>query len=260
MLPKFLNRTSELYVEDVGIGESSASVYRMEIGSGVIYLKLDCGKEHRNVFVEAENAVWMRSCCSVPDVLAASTSAVGSWMITAELTGVSMRSALKVADGPGQRALIRLYARAVRGLHATDVSGLEVPRWGTRELLERANLRVQEELFDFRSFSIANEGMWPEALMQGLASRAPTAARIALTHGDCSTDNVIIEPDGRVGYIDLARAGLGDPARDVAVACACLREFGGDAEAYFLREYGSGSCSSEALAWYEDIARLFWCG
>jgi hypothetical protein len=50
--------------------------------------------------------------------------------------------------------------------------------------------------------------------------RRPHPDNTRLRHGDFSLDQVIIGPDGGLGFIDWDRAGVGNPAADLASAAA----------------------------------------
>ncbi len=85
-----------------------------------------------------------------------------------------------------------------------------------------------------------------DAVLGRLADRPPRAARPTAVHGDFSLDQVILDDDAGIGFVDLDRAGMGDPAHDVASFIAhliCTGRAGADFAAdplagAFLAAYG----------------------
>jgi aminoglycoside phosphotransferase (APT) family kinase protein len=53
-------------------------------------------------------------------------------------------------------------------------------------------------------------------VVQRLAATAPAGNPKVLCHGDFSTDQVVVDSHGEPGLIDWDRAGVGDPATDLA--------------------------------------------
>lgn len=89
------------------------------------------------------------------------------------------------------------------------------------------------------------------------AADAP-APRQVLVHGDFSADQVLVDAAGDVRMIDFDRAGLGDPARDLAgyAVDAALRGSGTLAFGDLLGGYaaeGGAAAAADAAAWQQWI-------
>lgn len=156
-------------------------------------------RERLDVAQRAANAV------RVPRLMAASTA---SALLAVEyLPGRSLDAALadqtaKADVAAAGEALARVHQSDSAGLSATDLAGHD----GTANLV--ATLRP-------------NLAQRVTGAVAALArSAAPYRAASALCHGDFSLDQVIVDDAGQLALVDWDRAGIGNPAADLASACA----------------------------------------
>ena len=91
-------------------------------------------------------------------------------------------------------------------------------------------------------------------LVDRLAAAAPAVDREHPVHGDFSTDQVVVDPAGRIAITDWDRAGWADPAVDLG----SLRAAGLDPAAYdeVLAGYSSLLTPPATVDWYLARARL----
>ena len=92
------------------------------------------------------------------------------------------------------------------------------------------------------------------AVVDRLAAAAPAVHLERPGHGDFSTDQVIVDPAGRIGITDWDRAGWADPAADLG----SLRAAGLDPAAYdeVLGGYTSVREEPPTVGWHRLRARL----
>ncbi|MFJ8959684.1 phosphotransferase [Lentzea sp. NPDC102401] len=67
-------------------------------------------------------------------------------------------------------------------------------------------------------FDDDNLGVTPEELLHRLVATAPSAEDLVVAHGDFCPPNVVLRPDGSTVLIDVARLGVSDRHRDIALA------------------------------------------
>lgn len=254
-------RCNKWVFEAVSIGESSALTFKIvDPARKVRYLKIDSGHSRDDLLLEVDKFRWVNGFFPVANVLHSGSNSYMSWMVTEEVPGASVKYRLSHASVDERDRIITTYASALSSLHQSNHDMPLTYRADPFELLRMARCRIDNRVFNLERFASANGGRDPDRLWHILMETIPSCSNQTLVHGDYSTNNVIIDEDGSVALIDVGRSGLGDPHIDVAVACACLREFGHDAPQKFIRAYGERSWKADTLAWFEEMARLFWCG
>lgn len=136
----------------------------------------------------------------------------------------------------------------------------------TRDIRERLELLVDAypEFADYRQWKVAGAEMdhrYGDLLDELAACEDRIAPRYAVfIHGDLTPHNVLFDPgSNRVEFLDLARAGLGDPVLDVGKFIAALvRE--GWADPHPRRDRGADPLVQRVLscgrAWSDDFVEL----
>jgi aminoglycoside phosphotransferase (APT) family kinase protein len=139
-----------------------------------------------------------------------------------------------LAQGGSLRTVLWESGRALARLHNGPRAGGERDSARTRPgsaAVSRAAAETAAQL----------SGLCPELaprvrrLLDELAAGAPVAGEPVFCHGDFSTDQVVVDGEGRPGLIDWDHAGWGDPASDLASAEAA--GLTGDALEDFLEGY-----------------------
>lgn len=155
------------------------------------------------------------------------------------LPGTSLHDLVLAGTATPQH--LRDMGAAVAGLHALPVRQLRVrtTEEDARDV-RRAAAAVRRLRPDLARLSRAVQASVEQALPQ-------RGATPVTSHGDLSTDQVVVGQDGRTGLVDLDRVVAAEPAADLGSALAamhvdaCLADVGGDvgaAAATLLHGYG----------------------
>jgi aminoglycoside phosphotransferase len=81
---------------------------------------------------------------------------------------------------------------------------------------------------------------------------------IVVVHGDTTLSNLMIDPEGNVGFIDCGSAGRGDRYLDLAVLAGDIADHHGtDAAAGFAAAYGERTWDTAKARFYLDLYELF---
>jgi aminoglycoside phosphotransferase (APT) family kinase protein len=99
------------------------------------------------------------------------------------------------------RALARVHDRTPAGMPATDLADPAATTELVGAVLPHLRNRVED-------------------LLAALQSRRPPAAEPAVCHGDFSLDQVVVDADGALAFVDWDRGGAGVPAADLGSAVA----------------------------------------
>ncbi len=79
-----------------------------------------------------------------------------------------------------------------------------------------------------------------------------------MAHGDAAWNNMIVAPDGTVGFIDCGHAGRADRYLDLAVAAAEVDDhLGPSGIKIFAEAYGERRWNARKAAFYADLYELF---
>ena len=91
-----------------------------------------------------------------------------------------------------------------------------------------------------------------------LAADAPRITEdIVLVHGDATFDNLLIDRDGNLGFIDCGHAGRGDRTLDLEAVTSDIEEhFGPQWIEHFARSYGT-ALNPAKLRFFDDLYELF---
>ena len=164
---------------------------------------------------------WMSGRLRSPEVICWDSDGEHQYLLMSRVTG-EMCCTRRFLEQP--KELVRLLAEAVRQLWDTDISDCPVTRNADTELKE-ARFRVENGLVDIDNVepSTFGEGGFkdPADLLTWLERNKPSFEP-ALSHGDLCLPNILID-GGKIGYIDIGDAGIGDKWRDLALLSRSLR-------------------------------------
>jgi aminoglycoside 3'-phosphotransferase II len=241
-------------------GLGGASVFRVSHHrDGCRYLKLAWGPEAQPLRSEIARTEWlsshhirvpkflMKACTE--DVTACLMTAVPGWHLI-----TSPPPCPAALDLP---AAMRVIGHGLARLHNVPVADCpfdEMPR--TR--LARALDDIDHNRVDASQFDDRNAGIPPHRLYRRLASTVPAGEDIVVVHGDPTLENLLIGPDGELGFIDCGHAGCSDRYLDLAVVDMDLRaSFGRDAAEGFIAAYGIRDWNDRKAAFFRDLYELF---
>lgn len=152
-------------------------------------------------------------------------------------------------------AVVDHLARGLRALHATPIADCPFDETTANRLaLARqmiAKGQIHNENFDERNRQIA-----PLDLYQRLVTAMPEPDLVAV-HGDAKFDNILIDDDGHVGFIDCGRAGRGDRYLDLEAVTSDIEDhLGPQWIEPFARCYGI-TLDAVKLRFFDDLYELF---
>jgi aminoglycoside phosphotransferase len=238
----------------VSTGMSGAGVWRIAAcdSDEAQYLKLGSGETAAELRAEAERTIWLRSrSIRVPRIVHA---------FYCEDFAAVMMSALPGTAADEETAIrhIPSLARAFRRLHALPVD--ECPFDETFQVrLDRARRSVEAGQIDAGDFFARNASLTPMQLYARLENALPRAPEdLVVVHGDAWLSNLIIGPDGEIGFVDCGRSGRGDRYVDLAVLFDSFAELlGEEAATTFMLAYGIREPDSKKLGFFRDLYELF---
>jgi aminoglycoside phosphotransferase len=240
--------------EPVDEGMSGAAVFRLpDPAGGCQYLKIASGRDAGPLAREIVRTEWLaRRGVRVPEFLMrAGTERVAAVLMTA----VHGR---RLAPGDADaRAAAGAIGRGLARLHAVPVADCpfdETP--GMR--MRRARKMVERNEVDAGQFDDRNAGISPAALYERLARAIPADEDPVVVHGDATLSNLVIGPDGELGFIDCGDAGRSDRYVDLAILEAELRTgFGPDVARCFTTAYGVRAWNEQKAAFFRDLYEFF---
>ncbi|MFD6418465.1 aminoglycoside 3'-phosphotransferase [Streptomyces sp. NPDC060194] len=251
--------------EPVVLGLSGARVVRLRDAGGrpVAYVKLAVAPGLvTDLLHEADRlTVLGRIGLPVPPVLDSGVRDGWTWLLTGVQPGRPASDPWPAAERAG---VVALLARAARVLHGFGgIAGARYDRTPAG-LLRLARRRVEAGLVD-RAWSAAGVQGPPAAVaLKECEERAQALGPgpATLVHGDLSLPNVLITPERTFGFVDLARAGRGDPHADLADLVRSLRndlnpQFGEADVELFLDAYGRDRVEPERLALHDELETFF---
>src|SRR5262249_53519021 len=98
----------------------------------------------------------------------------------------------------------------------------------------------------------------PDMLYRRLVAAAAATEDIVVTHGDATLENMLIDVDGELGFIDCGHAGRSDRYLDLALVEADLRaDFGPEAAEAFKAAYGVRDWDDGKAAFFRDLYEFF---
>ncbi|NJC33525.1 aminoglycoside 3'-phosphotransferase-1 [Sphingomonas jejuensis] len=236
------------------VGESGASVYRLHNnGAADLYLKQGRGRFAGDVTDELVRLAWLGGKMPVPDIVHFRADADKAMLLTTAMPGRTAYQLLEEGAGPD---LVDALAEPMRRLHAIPVDSCPFTAdHGHRLSLARKRIDaglVEEDDFDEERAGWSAEQVWDE-----LTAMLPLPMERAVTHGDFSLDNLLIEGGRVVGCIDLGRVGVADPYQDLAILWNCLGEFGPAYQDRLFSAYGIDAPDEDRLRFHLMLDELF---
>ncbi len=220
-----------VFVEIQRSYNAPSQVYRVTKKNAVnVYLKVG-----PNLKAERDRLIWLVGRLPVPRVKLFVTHQGEDYLLLSELSG-------KTADNETWREradqVVRLFARAVRVVHAIDPNGCPFDSQ-VSVLLRIAKNMAEKGQVEQPQFNQAYRHMTPIEVYQRVLELCPPEIGSVFTHGDCCLPNILITNDCRFGFVDVGMAGVGDPWRDLALAIRSIRRNLGEIWVMpFLAEYG----------------------
>jgi aminoglycoside phosphotransferase len=243
--------------EQVQEGMGGAAVFRLPGDRGQDradrFLKLARGPEAALLAREIARTEWLsRHQQHVPEIL---MKACTENVVAILMTAVAGRH---LGSGDGDvLALARTIGRGMARLHAMPVADCPFDET-LRVRMRRAREAVERNLVDASQFDCRNAGLSPAELYERLVHAIPGAEELVVVHGDATLSNLLVRPDGELGFIDCGHAGRADRYVDLAIVEAELRTgFGPDAARSFIAAYGIHPWDERRAAFFSDLYELF---
>lgn len=153
-------------------------------------------------------------------------------------------------------SLVPAIARALAGLHALSAADCPFDE-SLAVRLERARHTIEQGGVDARHFAPRNRNATPQDLFARLVA-SPPAEDFVVAHGDLTLSNMVIGPNGDVGFIDCGHVGRADRYLDLGVLAGEIADhFGRRLVTTFARAYGVPRWDVRKAAYYSDLYELF---
>src|SRR5829696_5958879 len=237
--------------EPVTSGMSGAEVFRLRT-EPARYLKFAEGGAADPVRQEIARTVWLgKQGVRVPPIVRTHDNDGAVAMETQALPGVPAHR----CDWPTTQ-LLPVLGRALAKLHALPAA--ECPFDESLAVrLARAQRAIARGEVNAKHFATRNRGVTPEAILARVTANPPLED-LVVAHGDASLSNMVVAPDGAIGFIDCGHAGRADRYLDLAVIADEIDEyFGRRAIKIFADAYGGGRWNATKAAFYADLYELF---
>lgn len=247
-------RLGDYRFQSVKRGMSDAQTFRLRGPSGqTLYLKAAMAEALTEFRDEIERTRWLAArTIKVPDILDVfDDDRLGIALMTA-LPGAHPHEAAQPAAD-----IVASLARGLRTLHAFPSADCPFDET-TAARLARARAMIAAGRVDPDEFDDRNLGRSPLELYRRLAADAPRITEdIVLVHGDATFDNLLIDRDGDLGFIDCGHAGRGDRTLDLEAVTSDIEEhFGPQWIEHFARSYGT-ALNPANLRFFDDLYELF---
>ena len=235
-------------------GMSDAQIFRLRGPTAkTLYLKAALADALSEFRSEVERTQWLSARnVRVPDIIDVfDDGRLGVALMTALPGSHPHEDALPVAD------VIAHLARGLRALHA--LAATDCPFDETIAVrLTRARTMIAEGRVNPEEFDDRNLRHSPLAIYRQLAADALRIEEdIVLVHGDATFDNLLIDANGNLGFIDCGHAGRGDRYLDLETVTSDIEEhLGPQWIEPFARSYGI-ELDSVKLRFFDDLYELF---
>jgi len=242
---------ADMAAEPVTSGMSGAEVFRLRT-SPARYLKFAEGGAADPVRQEIARTVWLgKQGVRVPPILRTHDNGDAIAMETQALPGVPAHR----CDWPKTQLLLAL-GRALAVFHALPAADCPFDE-SLAVRLGRAQQAIARGEVDAKHFATRNRGVTPEAILARVTANPPPED-LVVAHGDASLSNMVVAPDGAIGFIDCGHVGRADRYLDLAVIADEIDEyFGRRAIKIFADAYGGGRWNATKAAFYADLYELF---
>ena len=153
--------------------------------------------------------------------------------------------------------LMKGIAWGLSALHALPAADCSFDESVTARLATATDM-IRRGLVDADNFADRNKGLAPQAIYERLLREVPKHEDTVVVHGDATFDNMLIDDDGRVGFLDCGHAGRGDRHLDLSTIIADIDEhFGAQGVALFSVAYGQPRLNERKLKFFSDLYELF---
>ncbi|UUZ89362.1 aminoglycoside 3'-phosphotransferase [Paenibacillus sp. P25] len=247
-------RTRGYSWEQITLGMSEASVFRLQDDGNTYYLKIQPNRAVEHLWQERDRLLWLQGKLPVPEVLAYEQDDRSEYLLITEIRGVN---ASDPSHRPHLPELMALLASGLRSIHSVDTAGC--PFLQTLEVkLKEAGYRTESGLIDEADFDEKRQGKKAADLFQELVRDRPESEDLVFTHGDYCLPNILICEGGVSGFIDWGRGGVADRYQDLALAARSIAyNFGSEWIPFFLKEYGLGEADEAKLEFYQLLDEFF---
>ncbi len=205
--------------ESITIGESAANVYRLISPSQPdLILKHQSRNSHHNLKAEVARMRWLRDKIEVPEVIDFIQDEKDDWLLMTALPGSdATTSKLPPKDQ------VNLLADNLRRLHSLGVADCPF-RYSINQCVAESEEILHTGRVDTDDYDQESIGRDPHDLYAELLATKPTHEEAVITHGDACVPNFIFDGEHFSGFVDLGRAGIGDPYRDLALTERSLKD------------------------------------
>ena len=220
---------------------------------GDAYLKIATGPHLAELRAEIERTRWLAGRgVRVPRLLRVFDDGRRAAVMMTALAGAHPGDA-----GEPVGDIIRAVARGLLRLHA--LAPIDCPFDETiAARLAQAREMMSRGLVAPEHFADRNRGLDPQDIYERLVLTRPASEDLVLVHGDATFDNMLIEPDGSIGFIDCGHAGRGDRYLDLAAITEAIADhFGPEWVETFGRAYRNIRLDAAKLAFFSDLYELF---
>lgn len=238
-------------------GESGGVIHRVTGVDGTpLYLKFGEGAVADAIVDEAVRLRWLAGRVPAARVVRIAVEPGAAWLLSTAVPGRTGDGWL-ARDAAALPRIVAGFAGFLRRLNALPVD--ECPfEAGAAIRLAAARRRVAAGLVDEDDFDDDHEGWSAARVLAEAEALADAASGRVVTHGDFSLGNLLFDDAGQVtGCIDVGRLGIADPYQDIAIFWQNLRDFGGDAQASFLRQIGVAAPDERRLRFHRLLDELF---
>jgi aminoglycoside 3'-phosphotransferase II len=253
--PSWQRKLEAFHFEPIKRGMSEAQLFRLRgAASEEFYLKLSPPDELADFRTEVERTRWLLDRgVRVPQLLEVCDN--GPSGAAALMTAVSGSHPQDIRQ-PVAR-IVQHLARGLKALHSLAAADCPFDETiATR--LARARTMIEEDRIDAEEFAERNRGRSPQAIYEQLVAEIPQAEDIALVHGDAKFDNLLIDHEGYIGFIDCGHCGRGDRYLDLEAITSDIDEyFGASWIEKFALDYGEVQLNSAKLRFFSDLYELF---
>nr|WP_283214530.1 APH(3') family aminoglycoside O-phosphotransferase [Sphingomonas sp. 3P27F8] len=238
-------------------GESGADVFCLGGSEGDdLYLKYGTDDVADAIVDEAVRLRWLSKRLPCPDTIALVTQGNEAWLLTTALSGKTGDAWLE--QNPAMLpCVINAFARFLRQLHGLPVEDCPFDA-GSAVRLAAARRAVAAGLVDIGDFGDDHAGLSATEMLEKTEALAVFDASLAVTHGDFSLGNLLLDEHGEViGAIDLGRLGVADRYQDIAIFWQNLADYGSRAQAQFLAAIGVTDVDEQRLKFHRCLDELF---
>ena len=247
-------RLRGFHIEPIERGMSEAKLFHLRDRTGnKLFLKIWLAPQLSESRNEVERTKWLaRRRVRVPTFIRVFEDKSLAAILMTALPGHHPQ------DAPKPRSvLIRNLAQGLFRLHS--ISSVDCPFDETiRVRLRRAREMIRHGHITPECFSERNQGISAELIYSRLKQCIPDHEDLVLVHGDATFDNLLIDDDGSIGFIDCGHAGRGDRYLDLSSTLQDIQEhYGSDAIAAFARSYNRLNLDPRKLDFFRDLYELF---